>query len=238
MFNIQTVRRRKSSLLTGLVAYWALNGNSKDSLRRYDGVDTGITYSTANGKILDGAGFNPSTGDINIVGGASLVFQRTQAFTFSAWVKTSSSGGEKPIYSTEENTPNYVGITMWHASNFASDKLSLFMGDGTNGIGVNGNTNIVTNTWNLLVATYDGSSDASGVRLYVNGAAETLNINQNNLGTTSTVGAATPHIGNRDGGIPWDKSIDEVGVWTRVLTANEVAYLYNRGNGRPYPFAP
>jgi hypothetical protein len=34
----------------------------------------------------------------------------------------------------------------------------------------------------------------------------------------------------------WDGVIDELGIWTRLLTATEIANLYNGGQGLTYPF--
>ncbi len=39
-----------------LNAYWKLQGNSNDEINSNTGSDTGVTYSTDNGKIDQGAG--------------------------------------------------------------------------------------------------------------------------------------------------------------------------------------
>lgn len=238
MFNIQTIRRNSISrrIASGLDAYWRLDGNSKDVIRGLDGTDTNISYSFTDGKVAQGALFDGSSSDISINSGSSLVYERTQKFSIAAWVKSTASSSEKPIYSTEENSPNYLGITLWYSSFFSTNKLSLFMGSNTQGIGVGGSTTLSDGNWHFVVATYDGSSDASGVKLYCDGNLESMTVNQNNLASQTLVGSALPHIGTRQGGLFWVKSIDEVGVWKRILTPEEIKYLYNNGNGKSYPF--
>jgi hypothetical protein len=39
-----------------------------------------------------------------------------------------------------------------------------------------------------------------------------------------------------DNQAPFDGLIDEVGIWSRVLTAAEIAILYNGGSGITFPF--
>lgn len=47
--------------------YWRLNGNSNDaSGNGYNGTDTAITYSQANGRLGQGAGFNGSSSKITL----------------------------------------------------------------------------------------------------------------------------------------------------------------------------
>ena len=54
------------ALRDNIVAYYKLDGNSNDSVGTNNGTDTAITYSVANGKINQGAGYNGSTSKITI----------------------------------------------------------------------------------------------------------------------------------------------------------------------------
>ena len=72
-----------SSLATGLVSYYSLNGNSADAVSGNNGVDTSVTYGAAAGKLNQGASI-PSSGNVNILDKSSLDF--TSAVTLNAWV--------------------------------------------------------------------------------------------------------------------------------------------------------
>jgi len=43
-------------------------------------------------------------------------------------------------------------------------------------------------------------------------------------------------IGSIENSSYWSGLIDEIGIWSRVLTADEITALYNEGTGITYPF--
>ena len=81
------------------------------------------------------------------------------------------------------------------------------------------------NTWYHVALTFE--SPANTMRLYVNGAQSTV---------VQNVGAMIPPTdqlfvcGNAAGAYPWSGMIDELKLWNRTLSANEVHLEYN---GRP-----
>ena len=54
------------------------------------------------------------------------------------------------------------------------------------------------------------------------------------FGKAMKTGASTFRLGGVT--LPWNGSIDEMGVWNRILTPTEIGQLYNSGNGLAYPF--
>ncbi|MBI2278918.1 MAG: hypothetical protein HYU81_02550 [Candidatus Brennerbacteria bacterium] len=78
------------------------------------------------------------------------------------------------------------------------------------------------NAWYFVAATWD----ASGSRLYINGA-----LDASSTLTWSNAGAdhrgQTNYLGKYGGGYYLNGKIDEVHIWNRVLTASEVEALYN-----------
>ena len=72
----------------GLVLGMHLNGNSTDySGNNNHGTDTAITYSTANGKFGQGAGFNGSSSKIVVPNASINGLKITGAQTWCAWVQ-------------------------------------------------------------------------------------------------------------------------------------------------------
>jgi hypothetical protein len=54
-------------------------------------------------------------------------------------------------------------------------------------------------------------------------------------GQAPVTGASDFNIGRRQAGDFYtDGLIDQVGIWKRKLTSDEITYLYNSGNGRSY----
>ena len=210
------------SLLTGLVAYYKLDGNSNDSVGTNNGTDTAITYSTANGKIGQGAGFNGTSSLISL-GNVLSIFG---AITISAWVyKTSTVVGSI--------------VARGNGTNGIFDQYMLD-GDGTNFrfYLYNGSTFLIAtspeirNAWTHVVGVWSGG--ATPLQIYINGVKGTdsasftgtqptgtgVNIGKDNAGATQYFGG----------------DIDEVAIYNRALSASEVLQLFNAGLGNQYPF--
>ena len=98
------------------------------------------------------------------------------------------------------------------------------------------------NTWYFIVCTDNGTKTNAGMKLYVNGTAQTTtNANSGGTYTGMNNGTAISRIGRG----AWDLLsltshqgyIDEASIWkNKVLTETEINFLYNSGNGRTYPF--
>lgn len=209
------------ALTDNLTHYYKLDGDSNDAVGSNHGTDTSITYSSANGRINQGAG-NISTGRISITNPSVYI----NSFTLGMWVKSSSAS---------------VGLLFDNGWWSAGINILLYMqAGGAVGCGVrNGGTytepgettqTINDGNWHFVVLTADGSN----LKLYLDATERksgTSNINaQTNTGT---------FIGNRvdDPSIGFTGAIDEVGIWTRALSSTEITTLYNSGAGLQYPFS-
>ncbi|HZL38608.1 MAG TPA: DUF1553 domain-containing protein [Tepidisphaeraceae bacterium] len=85
---------------------------------------------------------------------------------------------------------------------------------------------ITTNQWTHLAATYDGSSRAAGVAIYIDGAAQPLEVIRDGLYKDITYAAGEPDLAIgyrfRDSGFK-DGKVDEFRVFNRALTLLEAA---------------
>ena len=103
------------------------------------------------------------------------------------------------------------------------------------GVGnINTGWNPGTNTWHHVVITYNGS-EANEVNMYINGNATPEYTGQ---GAATIDNEASPlWIGTMNAAYAQDfiGQIDEIGIWKgRVLTTDEIAELYNGGDGLSY----
>jgi hypothetical protein len=82
----------------------------------------------------------------------------------------------------------------------------------------------------MITITYDGSGDASGVTMYVDGVSQTLDV-QNDTLTSDTSNVANAAIMSRSGGAQnaGPGNVDEVSIWDVELSASEVTTVYNSG---------
>ena len=90
-----------------------------------------------------------------------------------------------------------------------------------NGCGINGVSAVNTGQW-VHVATVlpEGASSPADVQLYVNGVRETGAVT---AGTINTKAGASMRIGANETGQYFTGLIDDVRVYDRALTAEEIA---------------
>lgn len=219
------------ALDTNLIAYWKLDESSGNAS---DATGNGFTASNSNsvgfstGKINNGAVFNGvnqifTYGNIGITG--------SHAFTISAWIKTTQTSNNRGIVNIGTNSSTNKSFSMTQYDNGSDHFLKAnFWGGGTIAIG---ETNINTGNWVFCTVTYDGTY----IKLYVNGSLE--DTSGSVIGNIT--GSTNNYIGLEDSsgsnGLYFNGMIDEVGIWNRVLTADEVTQLYNGGAGLSYPFS-
>lgn len=91
---------------------------------------------------------------------------------------------------------------------------------------------MTSGNWYHIVVTYDGSNDAAGANVYINGTAlskvvdvDNLNFPYNNIENQDDLQIGN---GNFFGGVRTG-AYDELTVWEKELSAGEVTTLYNSG---------
>lgn len=82
--------------------------------------------------------------------------------------------------------------------------------------------------WYHVAASYNGSSNTSGMKIYVNGALATTSSTNNTL-ASSVVAAGAFTIGGRDATGSLVADVQDAGMFTGVLSAGDVTALYNKG---------
>lgn len=91
---------------------------------------------------------------------------------------------------------------------------------------------LILDQWYHVVWTWTPATHTSTI--YVYGEESTPSFAGSR--TPGTDGTQSFQIGAFHNDTPWDGLIDEIYYWERAITADEVAVLYNGGNGRSYPF--
>jgi hypothetical protein len=228
------------SLLTNLVAYWKLDeasGNRADSHSTNTLTDNN-TVASATGKIGLAADFEASNLEsLSITNAAQVGLGFTSDFTVAGWLKFESLPGVGGYFNLFDKDAGPGARGFYSALRDAGAGNFEWMLMAANGLGTSSTAvswNPSTGTWYHVAIVYTAS--AGSMKLYVNGAL---------LGTgtglrTSIQATTNPfYIGavNGGGGQSFDGLIDELGAWTRVLDAADVASLYNGGSGITYPFS-
>ncbi len=160
---------------------------------------------------------------------ANLSFGNTSSdfpFTFSMWVKvddlsTSHLLIEKGDFSTSNNR-EYVF--------YIKSDGSIYNNIYSNGVGLNRrgrktSTGIISpNTWYHVVWTYNGNSDYSGIKIYLDG----VRVDNANNGKNTYVAMKNTNTAFKIGEFI-NGNMDEVAVFNSELSASDVTTIYNGG---------
>lgn len=216
------------ALTDGLVAYYKLDGNSNDIFGN-NGTDTNITYSAANGKLIQGAGFNGTSS--YIVTGSNMDLSSTNVVTVSLWTNADTSVGTKILFQHSINADANNAFIIYKSGDAA---VGYMQKSGSyNGFQQSGTNNGTFKHW-VFVFNRNNSGSAQ-TKMYINGVSTGSSIFSATI--TGNFGTFKSYFGSVGGSSLWfDKAVDEVGVWSRELSADEVKDLYLNGNGSQYPF--
>jgi hypothetical protein len=218
----------------GLVGYWAFEEGS--------GQTASDTSNYSNNGTL-GANSTPSTDDpswiAGKVGGAlefdgvddkvtiphSSSLNISNALTVSAWIKYDSIGAQSNVIVDKRPRNNLKGwsLSTNDVTGGRGFYLQLLAPSCGGSPGATDQNVILTNRWYYVVVTYDGSN----IKTYVNGILGAATA----CSGTISVDSSDVWIANNEANPTQftDGIIDEVRIYNRALSAEEVRYHYNRG---------
>lgn len=218
------------SLLTSLVGYYKLDevsGTRFDFYSSNNLTDVATVLQDASGVVNQAAIFD-RTAEEELEASADTIYDGFGDFSISLWLKTTSA--DNGMVCSKYNSANgdgiYIGIN-GDAANKAS--FSISSNSGTEYVVVKNTTNINGGAWQHILVTRTGNT----VKIYYNGSdqttavssAGTVDANIAVSGINFKIGGAIVSAHNLTG------SVDELGIWTKVLSANEISDLYNGGAG-------
>lgn len=241
-FGGKQIVQEYDSLLFGLLEYWMCEDSStsivSDSLLRCNlSTKYGMRQDTV-GKINKGLTFDTSRGVA--VTSTTVAYTNTgnNELSMSAWYKCDSSAGGLgySAYILRIGGNNIL------ADIRAYNTQNLFIGQvvdvdgGSIFITTKGDT-VKANEWQHLVFVCRGIGYP--VEFYIDGSFN-MSYQSGNLTKNLKTPDGYCYIGNAYEGAysgPTGGYIDEVGIWNRSLTTDEIKKLYNNGEGLTYPFS-
>lgn len=210
-----TCNNVSGSLTQGLVGYWPFCGNANDeSGNGNNGTSNGATLTTDR--------FGNSNSAYNFSGGSSvsvpmtLLLHNLPVRTFSCWFNANGAQNGGRIY---ETTYLNGGIAMYNGN-----VLDAFYYNGTYECNV---TNIIAgnlNEWHNLVYVTDSNTGLGSI--YLDGV---FIDSRNGLPFTSPSNWLNNFLrfGLGAQGESFIGKIDDIGIWNRALTQEEITNLYN-----------
>jgi len=195
---------------SGTTAYDETGDYNLTAINSMNANSTGKINTTFNSTLTDSA----FSGMVNFIG--------VQSYSFWIYLTTAEVDviydwdASKRNIIVRTNLTDYVEVLIGNASNSQDTTLTS-------------TAPIPLNEWTHVVIIRNGTYRA----IYINGdfdAEQTGNYTGGNTGYTDYLMNDITLISGNKG------KIDEFGVWSRVLTSDEITTLYNSGNGLTYPF--
>jgi hypothetical protein len=194
----------------GLVAHWKLDGDAVDSAGTNHGTIYGATPAT--GQVGGALNFD---GDDYVQVADDDSLDISDEITISAWINPSKTSSIRMIVSKYKD---YAGESYLLELKYEKNYFVLAGISSLSGV-----QNFSTGTWYHVAATYDGSR----MRVYTNGELD------NELAISGTIPITTQelNIGRQaDNKIaPFEGLVDEVRIYDRGLSSEEIEGLYNAG---------
>lgn len=245
-----------SSLLTGLVAYWTMDEATGDRVDSVGGVvlTPQGSVGTATGKVSNAVDLTANVQwptaqtQVRLEAADADVFSlglSSTGWTVAAWVDQRTVDGWNWASPVVCKGANFVSTGEWCIGTGTWDgSTDWYFTVGLRGPGgqigyVESSSHLVTNTgYHLVIAWYDPTAQ----RIYVStdggaSASVAYAFAPPNRTSKFTIGSFDGYSSASNYGY-LDGLVDEVGLWTRILTADERNELWNSGAGKTYPFAP
>jgi hypothetical protein len=199
----------------GAVSYWALDGNADDAIGSNNGQIMGGADCSVEGRVGGACDFD-GTDDYILISDNFDTSDLQGDFSFSAWIKADNFNNYKRIISIRSNyidTNSFESDLAFHTAN--GDSLIFYATSG----GYVLSTAKSINEWYHVVGVKKGTS----LKMYVDGKIDgPTNRNSNYVGKDgrATIGRAFYAEAFFNG------KIDEVAIFKKALSADEVAALY------------
>jgi hypothetical protein len=213
----------------GLVGYWPFSGNANDeSGNGNNGTNSGATLTTDRfGNANSAYDFDGVNNYIEVLSSPSLCV--SSEYTISGWVNVTNfdSGGfpYQPAIISKIANGDWNGGYEIRVLNNAANTGSYFATSGIIGgnfININQDNHNI-NQWYHLVVAYNGNE----IKLFINNTIVASTLTTGSLQTSNI----PLRFGRRGGaGIYncwYSGKIDDVGIWNRALTQEEITNLYN-----------
>src|SRR6185437_2448314 len=151
--------------------------------------------------------------------GAADLFGAGQPFSIALWLKADGPSGMSVLQSPEYQI----------ALDYCSKKNCNVIVRLKSGIEVKSQQGVALEDWSHLIVSYDGSGNAKGIQIYIDGRSVAVAGNPSKTEPRSSgsgaSGAAGLQIGNKDLGTPFKGQIANLRFYNRRLYANEALQI-------------
>jgi hypothetical protein len=208
----------------GLVSWWRAENNALDAVGTNHGtLSNGVSFAA--GEVGQAFLFNNTNQDVKVFASPSLNVGAGNGLSIEMWIKPTDLVNPRPL--AEWNDGSTYGAHFWINASGGPGSLYANVRDTnlTDHIFYSAGGLLSSNAWQHVALTYDRTSGAA--QMFLNGAV----VASVNLGLFVPRTGVDLHLGYRPtpGTYSYQGLLDEPALYNRVLTATEVAALYNAG---------
>lgn len=223
------------AITTNIISYWKLDeaaGNAADATGTGNTLtNVGVTFAAA--KINNGAVFAAAdvTDSLTILDATQVGLDITGDFSFGGWFNNASISASFNIYMCKQGATGNDGYLFGIFDSAGTKHMQLQLGDGVGQDSYDITATINTATYYHIFVTWNSTTKTA--TFYQNGSSLGTSTKTRTLAANAS--SFTLGIYNT-GGLQFDGTMDEIGIWSRQLTPTEISQLYNSGAGLAYPF--
>src|SRR5882672_3066505 len=211
---------------SNIAAWWPANGNASDIAGTNNGIfQNGEAYDT--GEVAQAFSLDGSGNNILVPASPTLDIGQSNGMTIEAWINPADLASGAPILEWALN--GTYGTHFWISGSSAGSLYANLFGTDNLSHSLESAAGILTaNVFQHVALTYDKTTGIA--RLFLNGGV----VKQSTLGVFTPRTSSNFYIGYRPDGspfgpIPFTGLIDEVTLYSRALSTNELQAIYNAG---------
>ena len=217
----------------GLIHWYRGEADGTDSAGTNNGsLESGVTAGNV-GRVGGAFRFNGTNGGVNLGNVPDLDFAPGSSFTIEAWINPFGPTIQQAQYIVALNydcSPTDQELAMYNTG-IDAGKVGFFIRDA-NFVGVNtlSPAPLTTNTFHHVAGVREVVGSTKTLKLYVDGVLVATN---SDTTTGALAGSGADCIGRRfpcPDASNFNGLIDEVSIYNRALTANEVVALFAAGS--------
>lgn len=216
-----------AALKTGLVEWWQLDQASGNETGAHSGIvltDTNTVGSTTGLARPLARDFVRSSSE-HFIDTNGTLDPGGSDFSISVWIKPTALNVTDNIYINSANASNYINL---YLSTYGEVILYFPLGGVIQCYAQTSAIVITADEWNHLVVTCDRDA---GNAIYVNNESKALSQNQYADSQSGSI-ASTGYVGGNAN--HFDGAKEQLGFWSRALSADDVTTLNNSGAGLVY----
>jgi trimeric autotransporter adhesin len=213
------------ALIDNLINYWKIDegtgSTTRDIVNTRDDTITNATWSSS-GRINNCLNFDGVSDYVTLPNTTGSAAYSANCISINIWFKTSATGYYQYLLAV---CGQYVAVRIGTSSNNGILGFTV-SGSGSQMVSTGTANQYADGNWHMFTGTYDGTT----VRTYIDSVYK-------NSGTY-TMGNTTDYcyISYNNTTQSFRGLLDEVGIWSRCLSQEEITSLYNSGSGLQYPF--